>query len=239
LESSYQGGATRDLHLEEQMLVELIQNDTEKNSGLQSYLRNMMRVMDFDIERRGRLISQGELDEYTRCLAVAVTEAMHYFIGHSSHSLENEFRHLAVAAAHIAHMLRDTFDDIEAGYYNIPCETLEENHIELQDVQSDAYRDWVKSRIQLAREYFRAGRIDLARIHNIRYRIACLAYVARFEWLLDTIEKEGYRLRPQYDERKSVGIGLRMIWLTISSVISLRRANSLPQTVILRPPGEL
>jgi len=55
------------------MLVELIRNDTEKNSGLHSYLFNMMAVMAFDAERRGRLILQGELDEYTRWLATAIT----------------------------------------------------------------------------------------------------------------------------------------------------------------------
>ena len=55
-------------------------------------------------------------------------------------------------------MLRDTFDDAQIGYYNIPREVLEANHIGLQDVGSDAYRAWVKSRVQLAREYFKAGK---------------------------------------------------------------------------------
>jgi hypothetical protein len=239
LEGSYKDKATRDLHPEEHMLVDLIRNDTEKDSDLQSYLRNMMIVMDFDIERRGRSISKSELDNYTYWLAVAVTDAMHYFIGHSRQSTGNEYRYLAVTAAHIAHMLRDTFDDIEAGYYNVPREVLEENQIGLRDVQSEAYRDWVKSRVDLAHEYFRAGRVDLVQVHNIRYRIACLAYVARFEWLLDTIEREGYCLRPQYNERKSVWIGLRMGWHTFSSLLGLRRMDAQPRPVLLRPPEEL
>lgn len=33
--------------------------------------------MGFDAKRHGRLISQVELNEYTRWLATAVTEAMH------------------------------------------------------------------------------------------------------------------------------------------------------------------
>ncbi len=59
LEKCYQGEAPRDANLQEKMLVELVQHDQEKNSGLQLYLRNMMQVMDFDARRRGRLISQG------------------------------------------------------------------------------------------------------------------------------------------------------------------------------------
>src|SRR6185369_5839891 len=108
LEKCYRGESVRDVDIHEKMLVELIQHDAEKNSGLQIYLRNMMSVMAFDAARRGRLISQSELDEYTRWLASAVTEAMHYFIGHGCYAPQNKARYLAVTAAHITHMLRDT-----------------------------------------------------------------------------------------------------------------------------------
>ena len=239
LEKCYRGESIRDATLEENMLVELVQGDQEKDSGLQMYLRNMMQVMDFDARRRGRLITQVELNEYTRSLATAVMECIHYFIGHDGFAPRDQTRYLAVSAAHITHMLRDTYDDVRAGYYNIPCEVLEANHIGPQDVHSDAYRAWVKSRVLLAREYFKAGNGYFARVQNMRCRLACFAYVARFEWLLDTIEKEDYRLRPQYNERKSAGTGLRMSWLTLSSMLSLRRAGTLPQPVFPRAPGKL
>jgi len=230
LEKCYRGESPPDTNIQEKMLVELVQHDHEKNSalrqaqdsGLQVYLRNMMQVMDFDVRRRGRLISQVELNEYTRWLATAVMECIHYFIGHDDFAPHDETRYLAVSAAHVTHMLRDTFDDAQVGYYNIPREVLEENRIEPQDAQSDAYRAWVKSRVQLARGYFKAGKDYFARVQNRRCRLACFAYIARFEWLLDTIEREGYLLRPQYNERKSAGIGLRMSWLTLSSMMSLR-----------------
>jgi phytoene/squalene synthetase len=238
LEKCYQGEVFRDANIQEQMLVELIQHDYEKNSGLQLYLRNMMQVMDFDARRRGRLISQVELNEYTRWLATAVIEAIHYFIGHDDFSPHDETRYLAVSAAHITHMLRDTFDDMQLGYYNVPREVVEENHIGLQDVQSDAYRAWVKSRVQLAGEYFKTGKDYFARVQNPRCRLACFAYIARFEWLLDTIEEEGYCLRPQYNERRSVSTGLRMSWLTLSSMFNVRTAGTLPPSTVSRPLGK-
>jgi len=239
LEKCYQGETPRDVNIQENMLVELIQHDQEKNSGLQLYLRNMMQVMDFDVKRRGRLISQVELNEYTRWLATAVMEAIHYFIGHDDFAPHDERRYLAVSAAHITHMLRDTFDDAPLGYYNTPREVLEENHIRSQDVQSDAYRAWVMSRVQLAREYFRAGKEYFAQVENLRCRLACYAYIARFEWLLDTIEREGYCLRPQYTERKSVRTGLRISWLTLSSMVNVPGANTSPQSVLPRSVGKL
>jgi len=175
LEECYRGESPQDATIEENMLIELVQHDDEKNSGLQFYLRNMMQVMDFDAKRRGRLISQAELNEYTRWLAVAVTETMHYFIGHSSSSPHNETRYLAVAGAHITHMLRDTFADVQAGYYNIPRDVLEAAHIQPQDIQSNAYRAWVQSRVQLARKYFNAGRSYLSQIEEPRCRLAVFA----------------------------------------------------------------
>jgi phytoene/squalene synthetase len=239
LEKCYRGEPPQDVNIQEKMLVELVQHDPEKNSGLQTYLRNMMLVMDFDAGRRGRLISQVELNEYTRWLASAVTEAMHYFIGHEDYAPQDETRYLAVSAAHITHMLRDTFDDVQAGYYNIPREVLEANHIGPQDVHSDAYRAWVKSRVQLAREYFEVGRGYLARVQNLRCRLAGFAYTARFEWLLDTIERKGYSLRPQYSERRSIGTGLRMSWLVLSAMINLRGAATLSQPIASQRPGKL
>jgi phytoene/squalene synthetase len=185
------------------------------------------------------LISQVELNEYTRWLAVAVTEAMHYFIGNGDYAPQDEARYLAVAGAHITHMLRDTFDDVQAGYFNIPREVLEADHIRPQDVHSGAYRTWVKSRVGLAREYFQAGRSYYERVQNPRHRLAGFAYMARFEWLLETIEKEGFTLRPQYNERKSMGTGLRMGWLVLSSMMSLPGEGAVPRPIISQRLGKL
>src|SRR5512143_2590367 len=48
LEQGYRGTPPSEVDLEEKMLVKLVQHDDEKNSGLRIYLRNMMKVMDFD-----------------------------------------------------------------------------------------------------------------------------------------------------------------------------------------------
>ena len=234
LEECYRGESPINVSAEENLLVELIRGDSEKNSGLQSYLRNMMAVMVFDANRRGRLISQAELNEYTRWLACSVTEAMHYFIGHCCYSPHTEARYLAVTAAHITHMLRDTFDDIQAGYYNIPREVLEANRISPQDWQSDAYRAWVRSRVDLARAYFRVGREYLNQVENPRCRLAGFAYVARFEGVLDSIEEEEYLLRTAYPEIKELGGIARTSGSILTSLFSQRGTHLAPQVMPAR-----
>jgi phytoene/squalene synthetase len=220
LETSYRGETPNDVCAEEWMLVDLVSNDTEKNSGLCSYLRNMMGVMVFDTRRRGRVITQTELSDYSRMLAIAVTEALYYFIGHNDPAPGPEARYLSVTAAHITHMLRDTLEDTEAGYFNIPREYLQKHGITPFDVDSRAYREWVYRRVQLARRYFKAGRECLAQTKSLRCRLAGYAYTARFEWMLGAIERDHYCLRPEYPERKSLRAALWMGGYTLASIFA-------------------
>lgn len=220
LEACYRGEIPGDVCIEERMLVDLVRNAVEKNSGLQTYLCNMMAVMAFDAERRGRVISQAELTEYSRMLATAVTEALYHFIGHNCPSPSHEARYLAVTAAHITHMLRDAIEDTEAGYFNISQEYLQTHGTSAQDVESWAYRVWVYQRVELARKYFKAGHECTTRVKSLRCRLAGFAYTARFEWMLRTIERDQYCLRPEYPERKSLRAGLWVIWRTLTSMFT-------------------
>jgi phytoene/squalene synthetase len=234
LEACYRGEIPEGLGAEEWMLVDLVRDDTEKNSGLQSYLRNMMAVMIFDAERRGQVISQAELSGYSRALAVAVTEAMYYFIGHDDPSPSHEARYLAVTAAHITHMLRDAFEDAQAGYFNIAREYLQTHGSSPEDVNSQAYREWVRGRVQLARLYFKAGRECTSQVKNLRCRLAGFAYTARFEWMLRAIERDNYCLRPEYPERKSLRAGLWMIGLTLASMLASPWMRANPQSLTVQ-----
>ena len=221
LESCYRGEVPNYLCDEEWMLVELVRNDNEKNSGLQMYLRDMMDVMVFDARRQGKVISQVELFEYSHKLAVAVTEAMYYFIGHNDPSPPHEARYMAVTAAHMTHMLRDAMEDVEAGYFNVPSEYLQTHGISPQDVKNQAYREWVCGRVQLARGYFNLARECTSQVKNLRCRLAGYAYTARFEWMLRAIERDNYCLRSEYPERKSLVAGLWMAWHTLTSAFVL------------------
>ncbi len=222
IERCYRGYWPTHFPEEEGLLIDLIQSDREPDSGLQSYIRYMMAVMAFDAERRDRLISGYELNNYIHWLAVAVTEALHHFICHNSRAPRNELRYQAVAGAHITHMLRDTLEDVEAGYINIPCEVIESGGIDPYDVHSVAYRAWVKQRVELARDCFKAGREYLSQVENLRCRLAGYAYIARFESVLDSIEHDDYRLRATYPECKSLCTALRMSRLSLVQALNYR-----------------
>jgi phytoene/squalene synthetase len=211
MEMAYAGQRLPDLTPEERLLADLVARDRAPGSGLQAYIRNMMAVMVFDAQRRGRPTLQRELDDYVSWLATAVTEALHYFIGAGAASPHDERRYLAAAGAHMTHMLRDAVEDAEAGYYNLPREVMAARGLSRREWESGAYRHWVKGRVQQTRACFRAGRDYLAQVKCLRCRLAGYAYILRFEGVLDAVQREGYRLRADYPERKSPGQQLKML----------------------------
>ncbi|HYU81487.1 MAG TPA: squalene/phytoene synthase family protein [Candidatus Polarisedimenticolia bacterium] len=234
LDQCLRGETPRDTSPHEAMLVELVRHTAPRDLSLEAYLRNMMLVMDFDVRRRGQLVSEAELSDYTRWLAVAVTEAMQFFIGNGTAAPHDETRYLAVEGAHILHMLRDTFADVRAGYFNIPREVLAAHSIGPDDVHSDAYRAWVADRVRLAHADLDGGKAYFTRAESRRHRLAGLAYIARFEWLIETLEREDFRPRDRYGESRALATGLHMIWDVVSWMTGFRAIGVRSPTASLR-----
>jgi phytoene/squalene synthetase len=199
----------------------MLRGEGDSTAALQCSVGSMLDVMEFDATRRGSAVTQDELDDYTHDLAVAVTEALHHCIGHGCRSPHDDTRYVAVTGAHVAHMLRDLVEDLAAGYVNVPAEVLGVSpggDVPLAGphtadllpavLHAPELRGWVRDRVALARSCFATGRRYLGRVESSRCRLAGHAYIARFEWVLDAIERDGYRVRPAYPERGTLRGGL-------------------------------
>ena len=202
----------RTLLSEEWLLVDLTQGFLGHEPGLRIYLQAMMSLMDFDARRRECRITEQEFKWYSRRLATAVPEAVYTFIGGECGAPRTMERYLACDGAHIAHMLRDLHDDLDAGYINIPIEVYEGETIDLEALQSERIRNWVWEQVQTARAYLTEGAAYMNSVQNPRCRLAGAWYAARFEGVLDAIEHEDYRLRRDYSDCKGVRMVLRMTW---------------------------
>ena len=220
IENLFDNESVDGLAQEESILRDLINNDRGENSGLQSFIRNMFGIIEFDAQRKGRLISESELDWYVKTLGKSVTDGLLYFIGNGNNYPESENRYQAGIAAHISHLLRDMHQDNADGFINIPREYLEEKNITPQDMNDPAYKNWVRERVELARGLFTEGKRYLDKLGVLRAKIVGYWYIARFEVVLDTIERDDYTLREEYHERRRISTWLRIIWLGVS--LSLR-----------------
>ena len=223
IECLYRGERPDDLAPEEEMIADLISRDEEPNSGLQSFIRNFLAIIEFDAYRKGRLISRQELTWYSNRVGTGVTDCIQHFIGNGHPYPDSESRYLAATAAHIAHMLRDMVLDAADGYINIPGEYLDAHGISPEDVESAPFRAWVRGQVAQARQYFREGKRYLDEVDVLRCKIVGYWYCARFEGVLDTIERDGHVLRSEYNERRKLSTWLRMACLTVS--VTLRHVS--------------
>ena len=215
IDSLYRGERPDELLPEEAMLADLVAHDRTPDSRLNSFIRNFMSVIEFDAYRRGRIVSRHELAAYTTCLATAVMNGLQYFIGNDHPYPQTHDRNLAVTGAHITHMLRDTLEDLSAGLVNIPKEDLEAYGMDLQDANSEQFRLWVREQVELARYCFRAGKAYIDSLEVLRCKLAGVWYCARFECVLNAIERDGYQLRAEYHERHALKTWLEMVRLGI------------------------
>ncbi len=209
---------------EEEMIAELIRNDRCENSGLKSFIHNFFAIIEFDAQRKGRTISEEELKWYATRLGIAVTDAIQYFVCNEHAYPDAENRYHAATAAHITHMLRDMRADIAEGYINVPLEYIDEHDLDPEDVGNAAFRAWVRNRVELARDYFSNGKLYLDQLTVLRCKIAGYWYCARFETILDIIERDDYVLRSDYSQRRSLINWLKIAGLAIS--VTIRHALS-------------
>ena len=213
MESCYRRERPADLAPEEEMLADLIAHDRGNPDGLQSFIRNFMWVLEFDVLRKGRPIQAQDLDAYSTHLAKAVMDGFQYFIGNSHRYPNSPDRLLAVLGAHGTHMLRDMREDLASGYINIPAENLPANGFRSDDLDSEILRSWVRHEAARARTHLRDGRRYIDSLDVLRCKLAGVWYCARFERVLDLIERDGYRLRMDYPQRRNLAT-----WINIASL---------------------
>jgi phytoene/squalene synthetase len=204
---------------EENMIVELIATNRDKNSKLGSFILNIFKLIEFDAYRKNTQITQEELDWYTGTLSIAVTDGIEYFINHTFAYPDSSNHYFACKGAHIVHMLRDYRQDIDAGFINIPKEYLCQHQLEPNDIYAPAFRNWVKKQVLLAKNSFYEGKTYIKRLPVVRGKIAALWYCARFEGLLDTIQKDGYILRSHYTKQSNLLNSIRMFGIAVQVVV--------------------
>jgi phytoene/squalene synthetase len=239
IDSLYRGERPNDLSPEEAMLADLIAHDRFPESGLASFIRNFMAVIELDAHRQGRLASRADLQSYTTCLASAVMDGLQYFIGNGQPYPRTHNRLLAVTGAHIMHMLRDTCEDLPAGLVNIPAEYLEAHGMQGIELNSEPLRAWVREQVVLARMFFEEGKIYIDSLEVLRCKLAGVWYCARFECVLELIERDGYWLRANYPERHGLKVWLEMVRLGV--VVTLKHVAGRFRTSFYRlnPPAGL
>ena len=215
-EACYRGERPAGLRPEEAILADLIAHDRGTSDRLQSFIRNFFWVLEFDAARRGRIVSAQELESYSTHLAKAVMDGFQYFIGNAHAYPPAPDRITAVLGAHRTHMLRDLREDLPLGYINLPAEVLPGGALPPNE---ETLREWARRETAAARRMLHDGRRYIDSLDHLRCKLAGTWYCARFDRVLDLIERDGYRLRAEYPERKSLATWVRTALLSVPVIV--------------------
>jgi phytoene/squalene synthetase len=188
-----------DLCASEQMLA-LLLIDKQNSRNLKKSVLEMLSAIEFDAERRHKVINKDALENYSRKVGGAFAE---FLVNCISPSLVhvNPIDDIRVAAysAHRIHVLRDFYDDLKRGYINISKEELRKLGTQVDSLQEIDLRPWVRDRVQISSQEFQKSLPTISCIKNTKCRILGLFTSARYLVILEKIKFDGYILQKEYN----------------------------------------
>jgi phytoene/squalene synthetase len=179
-------------HLEK-AISEVINFDIENGCGLKSVIKEMFEVFDFDIKRKNSIPDFEGLNEYSKKIGDAYTRALLFFL--APDLTYSEKYSIAAYASHQVHLLRDFLTDKNNGYFNISKEEMNKYHIKDTLKQDEAFSLWLKDKINNIKGLFTEGKKAFAEIPILKVRLTGYLYCSRYERVIKSIERNGYKLR--------------------------------------------
>jgi phytoene/squalene synthetase len=177
----------------ENMLLIILEHDKRGNCYLQRHVLEMLSALQFDSKRRHQISSKDELDLYSTLLGRAYTNFILSFISRSVNGKDSAV-HLAGYAAHKAHILRDFYQDISMGYYNISNEELMKHGYLKDQLLSADLRPWVFDVVQESYENFKCGLKGIMQLEDLRCRFIGLLISVQYLYVLERIKCNDYVL---------------------------------------------
>jgi len=193
---------SRDVSLQnqaEEMLQLAIEYDVAHKNYLQNYIMEMFHALEFDAHRRYQSCSHSLLNEYSKNLGQSYTRVLQAFThAPNTQFLATDNVYQAGIAAHQAHILRDFYNDIALGYYNISAEDMAKWGWSVNDLAEVDLHEWVQEIVTTAYSSFLTGLQGFSQVKNKRFRFLGYAMSIQYIFILETIQCDDYQLRRCY-----------------------------------------
>lgn len=187
-----------DLNQQERMLQLVIKYDIRNGFCLQKYISQMIKALEFDVERRYQIVSKNVLNDYSRRLGQSYT-GVFTIITVGDQLSPDVYAQLGQGgvAAHLVHILRDLHEDISYGYYNFGKEDAKKYGMSINQISDAAIETWAYEVSKKAWVMFNAGFRGLKSVRSTRYHLLYNTIVAPYFFLLKKIESNNYKLNEQ------------------------------------------
>lgn len=178
----------------EEYISSVISEDYENRNGMQEIINGFFCALSWDVRRRNRIPTAKELTSYSQYLGCSYSQGITYGLNyHPTDSRFLEVSNNCGVAAHITHMLRDFFIDLEIGYINISKEDIEKYHINLSSNRQDlkmALSPWCKDQFLKTQNLFNQGLNSINKLPGFRARFAFRLISIRYLLILKKVKRD-------------------------------------------------
>lgn len=195
------------------LISRIVKYDLKNGCKLKPCIFRMLKIFEFDANRKNKLVSSEELKNYSVNLATAYTQLLLYFT-EPRYEYQREDALLA-HACHLAHMLRDFKEDQRLGYINISKEEIAQYNIQLNKIPDEGFQEWLRDRIKIIQSHFKKGKAELDKNPILRTKIMGYLYCFRYEAIIRQIKEAEYQLKNKYPMRLQDIIRLISIFISV------------------------
>ena len=150
LSQLYKEEIPEELSTEELFLAHLVSFDKRYNKNIRKDLETLVDTLEFDSNRRNKLLSNEELNSYIdNNVRPYVNISLAIF--NQSH-VQKEGIYLTAKAGFVIDYIYSLRDDINLGYVNISKEDIRNYNINLSDLNSIEIRNWIKDKLNLVKK---------------------------------------------------------------------------------------
>lgn len=188
--ASYQGKTLIPNNSYEAMAVTAINEDRKKGSQLENMLNGFLQAINWDVQRRYKLVCQNDLNQYSLLLGRSYSEGL--LFGLQLDPCDPTYaipKNLCGIAAHWTHLLRDLRDDIKLGYTNISEEEICYYSIDFQNTET--LRQWTRVKCCQTLELFEEGRKARSVLPTYKSRavfdLTCLKHISTINRIMKQI----------------------------------------------------
>jgi len=176
----------------ERLVNEVIDFDLRNGGGLRGIILLMFSIFYFDLRRYKRFPDKKEFLEYSERIAIASQRGMRYFL--QDKNLDKDVDISTALGSHYLHLVRDFVIDLKYGYYNISGQEKEEYNVDIEKVNDENFRRWVKHRVKIVENMFRKSSV-VSRNVNIKCRLMQKLYLLRYKRVISKIKRDNYFIK--------------------------------------------
>jgi len=182
----------KDLQIPEKLGYYFFCYDKKNGSLLRPFIQTMMQTMEFDIQRRNKVLSKSELDNHAIKIGEATIRYLAYFVSRDL-KLPQAFINQASRAYVNADSLIDLKEDLKVGIINIPGEDIEQWEITLE-IPDDRLVQWIEATSKKVLKLFKEALIETGHLTNLSMKILAYLYLLRKrKQLYKFLEKKGIK----------------------------------------------